>query len=86
MEFKEITISKGVTISVGQFESIRCDASLKIALDEDDDTDVAFSTGYDMCDEQLNNQIKAAQSVIADKSVFKSDEETGTKKHSRRRK
>ena len=86
-KFEEIIVIKGLTVSVGRYESIRVDASLKIVLDETDDTDTIFEAGFEMCDEQLNKQVEEIQDIIGKDSVFKVDKnpDTNKTKPSRRR-
>jgi len=83
MVVKKIVVSKGVTMSVGKFESIRCDASVEIELDKGDDEDGAYEAGFEIVDTQINKQIGESQSILGTNSVFK--QESKPKSNSRRR-
>lgn len=85
MVIKKIIVSKGVTVSVGKFESLRFDASLEIGTNEDDDSDTVFETGFELCDEQINKQIEEVQDIVASGSVFKVDKKESTSSKRRRK-
>jgi len=84
MVIEVIEVSKGVTVSVGKFESIRIDVTLRIRTEDDDDSDSVFETGYELVDEQINKQIEEIQKIVSPTSVFKVDK-TEKKSSSRRR-
>jgi len=66
----KITVSKGVTVSVGKFESIRIDAMVELRNDTDNPNAV-FNDGYNLVDKKINEQLEEIQDVIAETSVFK---------------
>jgi hypothetical protein len=70
MVVKEVTVSKGVTISIGKFESVRVDASAVLVAEKGEDPDMLYETGFEVVDEQINKQIAELQDVISDSSVF----------------
>lgn len=84
VEVTKISVSKGVTVSVGKYESIRIDSSMEIGLGKNDDSETVTKTGYEMLDEQINDQLKEIQDLVGDNSVFKF-EEPKKKSGSRRR-
>lgn len=73
VECKEITVSTGITISVGKFESIRLDASARIT-DDNGDYDTMFDAGWNLVEEQINKKIEELQDVMNNTSVFKLEE------------
>jgi hypothetical protein len=83
MNIKKITVSKGVTISVGKFESVRCDASVEIEIGKGEDEDEVFETAFELVDAQLNSQIAENQPIIANTSVFKEEEKPKSSKRRR---
>lgn len=83
-EIKVITVSKGVTISVGQYESVRIDAQLEIRGDEGEDPDQLFEIGYETIDEKINDQITEIQEIVGKNSMFRYEKEEN-KKSTRKR-
>lgn len=81
-EVTKVTVSKGVTISVGQYESVRIDAQVEVRGDGEDSDDL-FDIGFETIDEQINKQIDEIQDIVGGKSMFKY-EESGKKKGGKR--
>ncbi len=71
MDIKKVSVSKGVTVSVGKFESLRLDVAIEVEPGKGEDFDTIVETGYEMCDEKLNKQLSEVQDLVADNSVFK---------------
>ena len=69
MEVIEIYVSKGVTISVGKFESVRLDAAIKITPQENDDYDTVFDTAYEIVSDKIIGQAILMKGII-DKGSF----------------
>ena len=67
----KISVSKGVTVSVGKYESVRIDAHIELTAEKGDDEETLFSTAFTMVDDQVNAQIKELQDVVEPNSVFK---------------
>ena len=69
----KVSVSKGVTVSVGKFESVRIDASIELTAEKGDDEQSLYEAGFTTVDEQINKQIKDLQDVVEPNSVFKED-------------
>jgi len=70
---QKISVTKGVTASVGKFESVRIDASIEFQLGQNEDPDEVYERAWEKADEQINVQLAQIQDVIADTSTFKMD-------------
>ena len=69
---KKFSVSKGVTVNIGNYESIRIDASTEFELSEKDkDVKKCVAQGYEFLDEQINKQLADVQSILHPKSAFK---------------
>lgn len=95
MRVSKISVSKGITVNVGNFESVRFDAGVEVSLDQQPDARTGnnptsinvvevYEHAYGIVDNQLNKQLKEIQDAITEKSIFKVD--TSETKVSRRRK
>jgi hypothetical protein len=72
MRVTSITVSRGVTMSVGKFESIRADASAMIELKEGDgDPTTHKATLTGIVEGWINEAIREHQHVVGADSVFK---------------
>lgn len=80
MRVDSITVSKGVTVSVGKFESVRIQADMTISLDKGEDHDNVFKAAYVMLDDQINAQVTDLQDVIQDTSIFKAEQPKESRK------
>jgi len=69
MEATEINVSKGVTISVGKFESVRVDAAITMRMDEGEDYDTVYSSAMEIVSGQVMAQVMLLKPVI-DKGSF----------------
>ena len=84
-EIVSVTVSKGVTVSVGKFESVRIDAQCEVRGEAGEDSDALFEIGFETIDEQINSQIEELQGIITQESVFHHGEDKKPKKTSRKR-
>jgi hypothetical protein len=84
MVVNTVEVRKGLTAACGKFESVRIEALVQIQLDEKDDAKSAYIRGWDMVDDQLNNQIEELQDVLQETSIFKMS--SSEKKESKSRK
>lgn len=73
-EITKVVVSKGVTVSVGKYESVRIDAQVEVRGDDGEDPDMLFDIGFEAIDERINAQIGEIQEIVTDESVFKTAE------------
>ena len=69
MEISEISVTKGLTLSMGKFESIRLDASISIKPEKGEDEDVLYNSAYEICDSQLEVQVKIISDALSENST-----------------
>lgn len=79
MKVKQINVSKGFTISVGKFESVRLDSAVTVDVEEEDDIDVVFEKAYGVVSQQIMGQVMLMKSVI-DRGSFIHDLSEGETK------
>lgn len=75
----KVTVTKGVTAGVGNFESIRVEATASFDVEgnmwKSQEVADAYSKAYSFLDEVLNEQINEIQPILKRDSVFKSGAE-----------
>ena len=59
MRIKTITVSRGVTINLGNYESARLDVSVAFELDETDEPDEVYQKASDFIDQKLDQDMEA---------------------------
>lgn len=72
----KITVTKGVTVGVGKFETVRMEVSAEFESSAKPLTaqhEKEVKDAFDFLDEQLNNQINDIQDTLKPDSVFKSE-------------
>jgi len=69
-EVATVHVSKGVTVSVGKFESVRIDATVEVRAEKGEDPDDLFDIGFESVDEQVNKQLAEIQDIVTEGSVF----------------
>jgi len=77
MKIKDISVSKGVTISVGKFESVRLDAAITIQPSAEDDYDVVYDTAQEIVSSKIMAQVIELKPII-DKGSFVHELTEGT--------
>lgn len=75
-----IKVGKGVTVNLGNFESLRIDYSVEAELGPKEKEDEVAGRLSDWTDERLNGELADMGDVISTKSIFK----TETKKRRKR--
>ena len=88
MEISEVSVTKGLTLSMGKFESIRLDASISVRPEKGEDEDVLFNAAYEICESQLEIQVQMISDSLSENSgahMLYNKEEKPAKKKSRRR-
>lgn len=60
MQYKEIEVSLGLTVSPRQYESIRADARVLLEVASGDDYTEAFVSARNFLEEQVGEQVKRA--------------------------
>jgi len=80
MNIKSIKVEKGVTVSLGQYESARVSFELTAELGPKDNLDECERALVDQLDAFVNEQIEELQDVIKDSSVFKVSPRKPTKR------
>lgn len=71
MKMNLIRISKGVTASVGKYESIRFDCAVEIELGKGDKASAVYDKGMKFVDARLNHELKDTQEALSSTSVFR---------------
>jgi len=84
-EIAVVSVSKGVTVSVGKFESIRIDAHVEVRGEKGEDPDDLFEIGWESLDEQINKQLEEIQDVVGEGSVFNLHSAGGSRKSKSRK-
>ncbi len=59
MKIKTITVGRGLTINLGDYESARLDVSIGIDLDDGDDPDEVYQMASDFIDQKLEQDMDA---------------------------
>ncbi|EJW17580.1 hypothetical protein M5X00_16605 [Paenibacillus alvei] len=57
MKAKEITVGYTFTKNLGNYQSVKVDASVTMAVDEGESPEVVAATGYKYCREQVKKGI-----------------------------
>ena len=69
MKMVRVTVTKGVTANIGNYESIRIDATAEFEVDKKDQKK-CFEQGYAHLDNEVNKQLDEIQSILHPKSAF----------------
>lgn len=81
----KINASKGITVNIGHFESIRIDCGVEVQSDGEDE-DTLFEIAYESIDKVINDKISEIQDIVDNTSSFKIQEDIkNIKKHSHSR-
>lgn len=59
MKVKEITVNRGFTIKLDNYEFARLDASITMVLDEKDDPEQVYQAASDFVDQRLSEDMDA---------------------------
>jgi len=57
MKIKEVHVSYGRTVNLGEYNSLRMDAGLVIEVGPDDDPEELFDEGFEQCLDQIESRI-----------------------------
>jgi len=60
-----VYVSVGITKKIGQYESLRLDASQNVVLNDGDDKDATWEAAWKEVQDQLENQLKEALKALA---------------------
>jgi len=71
MKVKSIRVSKGITASVGKFESVRLDYEIEVELGQGDTANVVAAKLTKWADAQVNNEVKELRKSLSPSSIFK---------------
>ena len=65
MFVKEIWVSTGLTLNLGNYESARMDAGVKVTVEEGKDPQEAYKLGWNMVEAEISKQATDIKSEMA---------------------